>query len=387
MTNEFYMNLAALKAWKYQILTFPNPAVGCVVADTHGKILSINSHKKAGLLHAETNAVFVALCEMSEKFLSDFLQIYESKFGVDLSEICKNPKNLIYGDFFENSDAVSAKSRFANQILEFKNLNANFVYEFITQNHGNLLKNATAFVTLEPCSHTGKTPSCAFLLKNLGFKKVVIGVADLSEKASGGGEILAQSGVEVEFGVLKEECGALLKPFLQWQNGGNFSFFKLAFSANGVITGEISNLKSRTFSHYLRNVCNALLIGGNTVRTDRPKLDTRLIRGGKNPNIFIYSRQSEFDKTIPLFSVAGRNVQIANDLKTALNSGLVMIEGGQNLLNEIANSVNLFLFFRSNELKNGQNFRSDLKFRPLFTSKFDNDEFGWYELESEKNNE
>ncbi|MBR0070935.1 MAG: dihydrofolate reductase family protein, partial [Campylobacter sp.] len=194
------------------------------------------------------------------------------------------------------------------------------------------------------------------------------------------GEILAQSGVEVEFGVLKDECGALLKPFLQWQKSGNFSFFKLVFSANGVITGEISNAKSRTFSHYLRSVCDSLIIGGNTVRIDRPKLDTRLITDGKNPDIFIYSRQREFDKTIPLFSVAGRNVQITNDLKTALNSGLVMIEGGQNLLNEIAKSVNLFLFFRSNELKNGQNFRSDFKFKPLFTAKFDSDEYGWYEL-------
>ena len=380
MTDEFYMNLALNEAWKYQILTFPNPAVGCVVADMHGKILSINSHKKAGFLHAEANAVFVALCEISDEFLNKFLKIYESEFGVNLSEICKNPQNLIYGDFFEISDAVSAKSHFANQILEFKNLNANFVYEFITQNHGNLLKNATAFVTLEPCAHIGKTPSCANLLKNLGFKKVVIGSADLSEKASGGGEILAQSGAEVDFGVLKDECDALLKPFLQWQNGGNFNFFKLAFSANGVITGEISNLKSRTFSHYLRNVCDALLIGGNTVRTDRPKLDTRLIANGKNPDIFIYSRQREFDKTIPLFSVADRNVQITNDLQTALNSGLVMIEGGQNLLNEIAKSVNLFLFFRSNELKNGQNFRSDLKFKPFFTAKFGSDEYGWYEL-------
>ena len=383
MTNEFYMRLAVGEAWKYQILTFPNPAVGCVVADTHGKILSINSHKKAGLLHAEANAVFVALCEISDEFLNKFLQIYESEFGINLSQICKNSQNLIYGDFFdENLQNLNQNSRIANQILEFKNLNANFVYEFITQNHGNLLKNATAFVTLEPCAHIGKTPSCANLLKNLGFKKVVIGVADLSEKASGGGEILAQNGVEVEFGVLKDECDTLLKPFLQWQNGGNFNFFKLAFSANGVITGEISNLKSRTFSHYLRNVCDALLIGGNTVRIDRPTLDTRLITDGKNPNISIYSRQSEFDKTIPLFSVAGRKVAITNDLQTTLNSGLVMIEGGQNLLNEIAKSVNLFLFFRSNELKNGQNFRSDLKFKPLFTAKFGSDEYGWYELEN-----
>ena len=75
-------------------------------------------------------------------------------------------------------------------------------------------------------------------------------------------------------------------------------------------------------------------------------------------------------------------MKITNDLQTTLNSGLVMIEGGQNLLNEIADKVNLFLFFRSNSLKNGKNFRSDLKFKPLFTAKFGSDEYGWYELEN-----
>lgn len=383
MTDEFYMNLAVQEAWRYQILTFPNPAVGCVVADTHGKILSINSHKKAGHLHAEANAVFVALCELSKKFLSDFLQIYEAKFGLNLSEICKNPQNLIYGDFFnssENFGAVSKKAQLANQILEFKELDANFVYDFILKNHGNLLKNATAFVTLEPCAHTGKTPACANLLKELKFGKVIIGSSDTTPKASGGAKILQEAGICVQTGVLRERCDELLAPFLQWQKNGNFSFFKLAFSANGVIKGEISNLRSRTFSHYQRSVCDALLIGGNTVRTDRPKLDTRLISGGKNPNIFIYSKRKEFDKTIPLFSVAGRNAQITNDLQSALNSGLVMIEGGENLLNSIADKVNLFLFFCSNELKMGENFRSKLKFRPLYTAKFDTDEYGWYEL-------
>ena len=102
----------------------------------------------------------------------------------------------------------------------------------------------------------------------------------------------------------------------------------------------------------------------------------------KNPDIFIYSRQNDFDKTIPLFGVLGRKAEITNDLQSALNSGLVMIEGGENLLNSIAENVNLFLFFRSNSLKNGENFRSELKFRPLFTGKFGSDEYGWYELEN-----
>ena len=383
MSDEFYMSLAVQEAWRYQILTYPNPAVGCVVADKFGQILSINSHKKAGLLHAEANAIFVALCKLSEKFLSDFLQDYEAKFGLNLSEICKNPQNLIYGDLFsksENFGALTPKTEFANKILEFKELNANFVYDFMVRNHAGLLRGGTAFVTLEPCAHTGKTPACASLLNELGFARVVIGSADTTPKASGGAKILQNAGISVEMGVLCERCDELIKPFLAWQGGGNFSFFKLAFSANGVVTGEISNRTSRTFSHYLRSVAGSLMIGGATVRADRPKLDTRLICGGKNPDITIFSRGSEFDETIPLFGVSGREVKITNDLQNALSAGLVMIEGGENLLNHIAKSVNLFLFFRSNELKMGENFKSELKFRPLYTAKFGTDEYGWYEL-------
>ena len=61
MTNEFYMNLAINEAWKYQFLTYENPAVGCVIVDKNGRILSIGAHKGAGEAHAELNAVAQAL--------------------------------------------------------------------------------------------------------------------------------------------------------------------------------------------------------------------------------------------------------------------------------------------------------------------------------------
>ncbi|WP_314979481.1 bifunctional diaminohydroxyphosphoribosylaminopyrimidine deaminase/5-amino-6-(5-phosphoribosylamino)uracil reductase RibD, partial [Campylobacter rectus] len=271
INDEFYMSLAIKKAWEFQILTYPNPAVGCVILDAGGRLLSVAAHKRAGFLHAEPSAVLLALCQKCEAFLSDFLREYNAAFGVKF----KNAAEL------ENAD-----------------LQPNFTYEYILQNHGDLLKGAKAYVTLEPCAHRGKTPPCAELLRRLKFAEVVIARGDENVVASGGAHIL-QSGAAVKFDVLKQDADELIEPFLAWQRG-NFSFFKLALSANGVAVGTtqskiISNLASRTHSHRLRSAAELLVIGGATVRADRPRLDTRLIKGGKNPNVMICSREREFD--------------------------------------------------------------------------------------------
>ena len=147
INDEFYMSLAIKKAWEFQILTYPNPAVGCVVLDASGRLLSVAAHKKAGFLHAEPSAILLALCQKSEAFLRDFLRAYNAAFGVKFESAAE----------LENAD-----------------LQPNFTYEYILQNHGDLLKGAKAYVTLEPCAHRGKTPPCAELLKRLKFAEVVI---------------------------------------------------------------------------------------------------------------------------------------------------------------------------------------------------------------------
>lgn len=379
MSDEFYMNLALNEAWKYQLLTYPNPAVGCVIVK--GEILSINSHKKSGFLHAEANAVFVALCEISDKFLSYFLRSYEQEFGVNLALICENVDNLIYGDLFKDDDILqSQKAIFANKILEFKDLNVNFIYDFILKNHNDLLKGAKAFVTLEPCSHVGKTPSCANLLVNLGFSEVFIGSKDENKKAKDGSKILQNHGINIKFDILKQRADELLEPFLAWQNG-NFSVFKLGISANGVVKGGIISSKlSRTHSHIIRSLVDLLVIGGNTVRTDFPKLDTRLIKNAKNPDVLIYSKSKNFDKTLPLFKVKNRAVNMENSLDLAWNKNFVLFEGGENFLKIIPKNIAWLLLYRSSKFLQNENLSLDLNFKVLHEEKFAQDYIIWCKI-------
>ncbi|MBE3606205.1 bifunctional diaminohydroxyphosphoribosylaminopyrimidine deaminase/5-amino-6-(5-phosphoribosylamino)uracil reductase RibD [Campylobacter sp. RM13119] len=364
MSDEFYMNLALNEAWKYQILTYPNPAVGCVVLDKSGKILSIGAHKKAGFLHAEPSAILLALCEISDDFLHKFILNYDQKFNTNFLDI-------------------SDKHELLEKLKEVY-LNAVFTYDFIMQNHGDLLDGAKAYVTLEPCSHYGKTPPCANLFVQLKFAEVVISCEDKNKIASGGISILQNAGIKVKVGVLKQDGGMLLKPFLSWQEG-NFSFLKVALSVNGAATGGvISNETSRAHMHSIRSIVDLLVIGGNTVRIDRPKLDARLVKNGKSPNVLIFSREQKFDESLPLFHVKEREVEISNSLLRAKKSPLVMYEGAQEFLNLAKNgalpNVKWLLLYQSSNFKNEPNLLSQIYLKSVFRSNFADDSYGWYEI-------
>jgi len=271
------LDLAVNEAWKYQFLTYPNPAVGAVVV-VKNKVF-VDAHKKAGEPHAEVNALWQA-----------------------------------FSFFHKTPTLKSAKE----------------IHEFLIKNHNNFFNEAEVFVTLEPCSHIGKTPSCANLLSILKPKKVTIGWLDPIASHSGGVKILKNAGIEVE--VLNDKrCFDLIEPFIKWQE--RFIFFKLAQSLNGSITGGyISSENSLNWVHKIRDKIDLLVIGGNTVRIDRPTLDSRRVNG-KAPDILIYSRSKDFDKTIPLFKVKGRSVFISDNLDLVNNYKFIMVEGGERLYN------------------------------------------------------
>ncbi|MCR5834760.1 MAG: bifunctional diaminohydroxyphosphoribosylaminopyrimidine deaminase/5-amino-6-(5-phosphoribosylamino)uracil reductase RibD [Selenomonadaceae bacterium] len=155
---------------------------------------------------------------------------------------------------------------------------------------GELSRGATLYVTLEPCSHFGRTPPCASAIVNAGISRVVAAMSDPNPKVSGRGfEILRSAGIEVKVGVLEDEARKLNEVFLKWVTKKlPFVTIKFACSLDGKIAtvdGEsqwISGEESRKYSHHLRDINDAILIGVGTLLADNPSLTTRLVTG-KNP--------------------------------------------------------------------------------------------------------
>lgn len=284
MRDAVLMQYALDAAWEVQGLTYPNPAVGAAVTDASGALLSVAAHRVAGGPHAEVLALQEAYAALS-------------------------------GD--DTVGALDSAWKISN---------------YLKQRHNGLFQDCSLFVTLEPCLHEGKTPSCAQLISELGIKRLVIGSLDPNKAAAGGAAWLQQQGVIVQTGVKKDACDALLESFAIWQRKP-FVLFKWAQTLNGIINGgTLSCEESLQHMHAIRDKIDLLVIGGETVRQDRPTLDARYVQG-KSPDVLIYSREKEFDRSIPLFNVPNRKVMIADSLESITDYRFVMIEGGGKMFN------------------------------------------------------
>lgn len=159
---------------------------------------------------------------------------------------------------------------------------------------------ATLYVTLEPCSHYGKTPPCAELVKNSGVKRVVVAMQDPNPQVAGQGiRLLEEQGIEVTVGVLEEEARRLNERFIHnMLTERPFIISKFAMTLDGKIatyTGHskwITGEAARTHVHTSRDEIDAILVGVNTVIADNPQLTTRLQnRAGKNPIRLVIDQQ------------------------------------------------------------------------------------------------
>ena len=323
------IHLAVKEAWKYQGLTYPNPAVGAVVSTQEGFVISVQAHKEAGSPHAEVEAVKDAYIKLT------------------------NDKKLL-------------------SITDSRE-----IHNYLRVNHNGLFFDKSLHVSLEPCNHYGKTPPCSILIKELGFKRVVIGTRDKNKKASGGYEYLKDNKIDIMITEKCQECEDLLRPFEKWQEE-RFVFFKLAMSLNGIIDGgKITSDDSFKMVHKLRDKTDLLIIGGNTVRTDRPTLDARLV-DGKAPDILIYSKNDNFDRDIPLFGIPGREVHISDRFEIIKNYRFVMIEGGEGMLKATKDMVDYYLLFHSSNFKEGQAPSFSLNLNELCSIGIGPDRLGWY---------
>ncbi len=220
--NDYkFMKLALRLAKKAEGMTNPNPLVGAVIVKD-GKIIGKGYHKKAGLPHAEIEAI---------------------------------------------KDAKKA---------------------------GHSVFSSTLYVNLEPCCHTNKkTPPCTESIIRERIGRVVVGTKDPNPFVSGKGiEILRSAGIKVDIGLLEKECQRLNEVFFKHiVSRFPFVILKMASSLDGkiaTVTGDskwIGSEKQRYYAHKMRSVVDGVLVGINTVISDDPMLNVRLVRSAKKQPI------------------------------------------------------------------------------------------------------
>lgn len=173
------------------------------------------------------------------------------------------------------------------------------------------VEGATMYVTLEPCSHYGKTPPCAKAIIEKKIKKVVIGTLDPNPEVSGRGEqLLKAHGIEVVKGVLEKECIEINEIFMKYIISKKpFVIMKTAMTLDGKIctfTGDsmwITNEASRNYVHKIRNRVSAIMVGINTVLKDDPLLTCRL-ENGVNPTRIIIDSGCKIPMEARILSIA-----------------------------------------------------------------------------------
>lgn len=175
-----------------------------------------------------------------------------------------------------------------------------------------LLSQATLYVSLEPCSHHGKTPPCSLAIQESGINKVVVGCKDPNPKVAGKGiAFLREHGIEVIQSSLEKECQSVNEDFFRRiMDERPYVILKWAKTKDGFMAKEdgeskwITELAARTHAHFLRANVDAILVGSGTVLRDNPSLTTRFVLG-KNPVRIILDGEGQI-------TPQAKNAQIRN---------------------------------------------------------------------------
>jgi diaminohydroxyphosphoribosylaminopyrimidine deaminase/5-amino-6-(5-phosphoribosylamino)uracil reductase len=268
--------------------TSPNPAVGCVIVK-NGNVIGAGFHKKAGLPHAEVEAIHQAV-----------------------------------------GSSLAATRSGARQ--------------------AGVLRDAVLYVTLEPCcppKKNGRTPPCTDAILKSGIREIVVGMRDPDKKVAGKGiRLLKKNGIRVRESVLKKECEALNEAYIKHRKTGlPFVILKAAITLDGMVglkTGKriwISSPESREMAHAMRDRVDGILVGAGTVLKDNPRLTTRL-KGvkGKSPIRIILkgkrplpSKSHIFKKSsVPTWVMPQNKKPLRPLLKKLGEKGIVtlLVEGG-----------------------------------------------------------
>ena len=210
-----------------------------------------------------------------------------------------------------------------------------------------LLREATMYVSLEPCAHYGKTPPCADMIVEKGIPRVVIGCRDSFDQVDGKGiQKLRAAGVEVTVGVLEKECLELNRAFFTYHGKKRpYITLKWAQSADGYIDKNRSaedNNEAVRFStdetavrvHRLRALSDAILVGRRTAELDNPSLTTRLWPG-HDPLRLVIDRKGTLEKSLNLFDGTVKTVvftEVFRDFNGRGNIEQAQLDFGRDIL-------------------------------------------------------
>lgn len=211
-----------------------------------------------------------------------------------------------------------------------------------------LLKEATIYVSLEPCSHFGKTPPCSDLIIRHGIPKVVIGTIDPFAKVAGRGiEKLKNAGCEVILNVLKNKCIASNKRFftfhqhkrpyiiLKWAETQDDFIDKIRKEHDPVQPNWITNTYSRQLVHKWRSEEAAILVGTNTAITDNPKLNTRDWHG-KSPVRLVLDKTLRIPQKYHLFDQSVKTIVLTEkEIDSQENLIFETIDFSQNIAQQL----------------------------------------------------
>ncbi|WP_461533538.1 bifunctional diaminohydroxyphosphoribosylaminopyrimidine deaminase/5-amino-6-(5-phosphoribosylamino)uracil reductase RibD [Sinomicrobium sp.] len=209
-----------------------------------------------------------------------------------------------------------------------------------------LLSKATIYVSLEPCSHYGKTPPCSDLIIDSGIRNVVIGIVDpFADVAGRGVKKLVEAGCNVTLGVLEDECRELNKRFFCFHDKYRpYIILKWAESADGYISPEkrehkapvwISNIYSRQLVHRWRSEEQAILIGTQTAILDNPSLSTR-DWFGKSPVRLILDKNLRIPQNARVYDNSTKTIVLTEgEKRQEKNTFFETVDFGENLIEEI----------------------------------------------------
>lgn len=233
---------------------------------------------------------------------------------------------------------------------------------------GEAARGGTLYVTLEPCSHEGRTPPCVGRLQEAGLARVVVGVNDPDPRVAGEGiSYLERAGIEVATGVLAGEVEDNLAPYLAHRRSGRpYVVLKLALTLDGRLAAPdgsskwITGKEARADAHELRADSDAVLVGAGTVRADDPELTARLEGepAGRQPLRVVLGRAPSEARLRPALELSGDLRGVLDELGRRGVMQL-LVEGGAAVAGDFHRSglVDRYVFYLAPALLGGEDGR------------------------------